>query len=67
MIKTGIPISYDYEYCKKVLPRIYEHSDEIVLTLDKDRLTWSGNKIHIPDTFLYWVESFDKQYKIKNL
>jgi SAM-dependent methyltransferase len=65
IIKVGILVSYDYEYLKNSLPSIYEHADKIVLAVDKDRKTWAGNFINIPDYFWQWVEDFDTQHKIE--
>lgn len=36
-------ISYDAGYLLKSIPRYYKYVDEIVLGLDKDRLTWNKN------------------------
>jgi len=64
-IKVGILVSYDYECIKNSLPPIYEYADKIVLAVDKDNKTWSGNNIHIPDDFWQWLNDFDKQNKIE--
>ena len=36
-------ISYDASYLPKSMASYYDYVDEIVLGLDKDRITWSGN------------------------
>ena len=63
-IKVGSLISYDYMYIKEMLPRIYEYADIIVFALDKERKTWSGNTIDIPDSFFSWLKEFDINNKI---
>jgi len=69
VVKVGYLVSYDYEYLKYSLPLIYDNEkvQEIILVIDKDRLTWSGNKFDIPVTFFEWIKSIDLQYKIKIL
>lgn len=67
IVKAGYLISYDYEYLKYSLPLIYDNEkiQEIILIIDKDRLTWSGNKFEISDDFFKWIKVFDKHHKIK--
>ena len=46
MIKKSVIslISYDANrFLAKSIERYYEYVDEIVLGIDKDRITWSGN------------------------
>jgi hypothetical protein len=64
MIKVGMLVSYDYKYLFKSIPLIYNPSDKIVLAVDKDRLTWSGNTLVIGDDFFSWVKEFDVDNKI---
>jgi hypothetical protein len=64
-IKTGMLVSYDYEYLKNSLPLVYEHSYKIVLAADKEGKTWAGNILNIPDTFWQWIKDFDTQHKIE--
>ncbi|MBW4362003.1 hypothetical protein [Flavobacterium taihuense] len=67
VVKIGYLVSYDYEYLKYSLPLIYENKkvQEIILVIDKDRLTWSGNRFEIPHAFFEWIKSFDTESKIK--
>jgi len=69
IVKVGYLISYDYDYLKYSLPQIYGNNkvQEIILVIDKDRLTWSGNKFEIPNDFFEWIKEFDVQRKIKIL
>jgi hypothetical protein len=65
IIKVGFLISYDYMYLKESLPRIYKDADLIVLAIDKDGKTWSGEDISIPESLFEWVEKYDVDNKIK--
>lgn len=67
IVKVGYLISYDYEYLRHSLPLIYNNQKvhEIILVLDKDRLTWSGNKFEISADFFEWIKVIDQQHKIK--
>lgn len=69
IVKAGYLISYDYEYLKYSLPLIYDNDrvHEIILVIDKDRLTWSGNKFEISDDFFKWIKAIDTKHKIKIL
>lgn len=64
-IKVGYLISYDYEYLKMSLPRIYDHVQEIVFAVDIDRKTWSGQDYIINDDFWKWVKDVDIDHKIR--
>lgn len=64
VIKVGFLISYDYEFIKTSLPRVYDEVDEIYFAVDVNSLTWSGEVFHIADSFWTWVEEFDKANKI---
>lgn len=49
-------ISYDANrFLAKSIERYYEYVDEIVLGIDKDRITWSGNSFEIDEAAL-WSE-----------
>lgn len=63
-IKAGYLISYDYEFVRTSLPRIYDFVDEIYFAVDVDGKTWSGASLEIDPQFWEWVEKFDKDQKI---
>lgn len=46
-------ISYDAEYLPESIKSYYPYVDEIVLGLDKDRISWSGNKFSFDENKLY--------------
>lgn len=48
-------ISYDAEYLPESIKSYYEYIDEIVLGLDKDRISWSGNTFKFDEDKL-WSE-----------
>ena len=49
-------ISYDAnDYLTKSIEKYYDYVDEIVLGIDKDRVTWSKNKFNIDESTL-WSE-----------
>ncbi|MDR1847335.1 MAG: hypothetical protein LBR17_04375, partial [Bacteroidales bacterium] len=64
-IKVGMLVSYDYENIKNSLPPVYDYADRIVLAVDKDGKTWSGNDITIDASFWQWIKEFDTQHKIE--
>lgn len=65
LIKTGFLISYDYDLLRTSLPLVYEHSDVIVLAIDKNRQTWTGNTFQIDQTFFDWILQFDTAGKVE--
>jgi hypothetical protein len=46
-------ISYDAHYLAKSIEKYYNYVDEIVLGLDKDRITWSGNAFSFDESQLW--------------
>lgn len=48
-------ISYDAEFLPESIKRYYNYVDEIVLGLDKDRITWSNNSFSFDENKL-WKE-----------
>jgi len=64
-IKVGILISYDASLALTCLRQIYSQSDKIVLAIDKDRRTWSGDKFVLPELFLDQVTQLDVNNKIE--
>lgn len=65
MIKVGMLVSYDFKYLYYSLPLLYEHADEIVLCIDRDRKSWTGMRYDIPDAFFEWVVEYDRLRKIR--
>lgn len=65
LIKVGMLVSYDYEFIKTSLPYLYPHADLIVFCIDKDRISWAGNKYDFDESFLLWLKDFDRDGKMK--
>ena len=63
-IKVGFLISYDYEFVKISLPRVYNHVSEIYFAVDIEGKTWSGQDFDINHEFWIWINEFDTQRKI---
>ena len=64
MVKVGFLVSYDYDYLFTALELVYDDADKIFISIDKDRLTWSGNPFNIPQSFFDKVKSLDSKHKI---
>ena len=65
MIKVGFWVSYDWEFLKHSLPRVYNSADIICLALDKDRHSWKCNPFDFNnDAFYTFVKRLDIQNKI---
>jgi hypothetical protein len=52
MIKVSYLVSYDYFMLLTSIRQLYEYVDKIVVAIDIDRKTWSGNTFEIPESFL---------------
>lgn len=59
-------ISYDADYLIKSIPSYYNYVDEIILGLDEQRISWSGNSFSFSEDKI-WAElqAIDKADKIK--
>ncbi len=65
MIKTGFCISYDWEFLRTSLPRVYEFSDVICLGLDRYRMSWAMQPFEFNmEEFQSFVRSIDVDSKI---
>jgi hypothetical protein len=64
-VNVGMLVSFDYQYLYHSIPRIYEHSDRIVLALDHECRSWTGLKFTIDDQFWKWLKEFDTKNKIE--
>lgn len=60
-IKVGYFVSYDYEYLLTSVKTRYDYVDKIVLAIDVNRQTWSGNKFYIPQSFFDSIKEYDKR------
>ncbi len=65
LIKVGICVAYDWEYLRYSLPLVYEEADQICLSLDVNRTTWSGNPFSFDEvSFRNFIGEIDRQNKI---
>lgn len=60
-IEVGYVLSYDYNMFLTSVKQLYEYVDKIVVGIDVDHKTWSGNCFEIPDSFFDEVNIFDKR------
>ena len=66
MISTVIPIAYDSHYAFGAIARVYDLSEEIILGLDVDRISWSHRPYDFDlEAFLKDVAKIDPLRKIK--
>ena len=58
-------ISYDYELAFQAISRYYDIADQIILGIDIDRITWSGNKYKFDElAFDQFIKKIDAGGKI---
>lgn len=66
LIKVGYCVAYDWKLLAKSLPLIYDGADSIILSLDKDRISWSRQRFDFDEqAFELFVRSVDTKGKIK--
>ena len=65
MIKVSYLVSYDYYMLLTSVKQLYDYVDKILIAIDSERKTWSGNTFEIPNSFFEEVEAFDKNSKIQ--
>lgn len=65
MIKVSYLVSYDYYLLMTSVKQIYNNVDKIVVAIDANQKTWSGNCFSIPQTFYDEIKGFDYQNKIE--
>ena len=59
-------IAYDFQHAFKSILSYYEIADEIILGLDKDRISWSKHGFDFDSkVFFDWINLYDSQNKIK--
>jgi len=57
-------VAYDAAYLRTSLPLVYDHVDKIILSIDRERRTWSGGSFELPADFFDWVNAVDRAGKI---
>jgi hypothetical protein len=67
-VKVGFCIAYDWDLLHHSLPLVYKSADLICLALDKNRISWSGQKFEFGEHQFYsFVKNIDPEKKIKIL
>ena len=62
LIKIGFCVAYDWHLLRYSLPLIYDHADYICLSIDKDRISWAGEKFSFDEnSFKSFVQAIDKE------
>lgn len=65
MIKVIILLAYDFELVKNSLPCVYNYADTVLFSIDRNRVSWSGNKFNFDESIIRWINEFDVDKKIK--
>jgi hypothetical protein len=66
MIKLGYCVAYDWELLRYSIPKVYEHTDVICLSIDKNRQSWTGDFFSWDEEgFKTMLANIDPQKKIK--
>ncbi len=67
-IKVGFCVAYDWNLLRHSLPLIYSHSNSICLSLDRNRISWSGEKFDFDEkAFNSFINEIDSEQKIRVL
>jgi|JI10StandDraft_1071094.scaffolds.fasta_scaffold177052_3 hypothetical protein len=65
-IKVGFCVAYDWVLLKNSIPRVYDNADEICLSIDKYRTSWSGKKYEFDENaFRSFINQIDTGHKIR--
>lgn len=65
LIKIGFCVAYDWPMLKHALPLVYEWADNICLSIDKDRISWSGQHFDFDHKeFTSFIGSLDAHKRI---
>jgi hypothetical protein len=64
-IKIGICVAYDWAMLQQMLPFVYDNADRICLSIDQERISWSGNTYPWnEDAFRDLIRTIDIKSKI---
>jgi|SRR6185295_1020479 len=58
-------LSYDYRFLTSSISRYLPYVDEVLVGVDREGLTWSGEQFSIPDAFFETLRSLDGGSKIR--
>jgi hypothetical protein len=66
VIKVGLCVAYDWPLLRHSLPLIYDPADVILITIDKNRRSWTGQYFEFDGaTFSEMIKKMDPKGKIK--
>jgi hypothetical protein len=60
-INVGYLVSYDYDFIFNSIAEIYRYVDQIVLAIDKNYRTWTGNLFTIENEFFNRLKAIDSR------
>jgi hypothetical protein len=64
-VKVGFCVAYDWYLLRYALPLIYQHADQICLSIDKQRISWSLKQFSFDENgFRALIEEIDREGKI---
>lgn len=64
-IKIAFCVAYDWHFLEYSLPLVYNNADSICLAIDKDRISWTGNRFEFDEEgFAKLVKKIDVDKKI---
>lgn len=64
MIIVGFLVAYDYALLQSSIPLVYAEANRIILSVDENWLTWSGQPFSIKKDFYDWLAEIDTEHKI---
>lgn len=64
MLIVGFLVAYDYDLLTSSIPLVYAAANRIVLSVDEQQLTWSGQPFSIDPSFYNWLAEIDIHHKI---
>ena len=65
LIKVGFCVAYDWPMLRNALPLVYESADTICISIDKDHISWGGERFVLDQAaFLAFIAAIDIKKKI---
>lgn len=65
VLSVGFLFAYDGSYLRQSLPAIYTYSDHILICMDSQCVTLTGNRYEEDTAILEWLSLFDSEKKIR--
>ncbi|MDI9320102.1 MAG: hypothetical protein QM530_06445 [Phycisphaerales bacterium] len=65
-IKLSFCVAYDWYFLQYSLPLVYKDADQICLSIDKERISWAGNRFEFDESgFRNLIKEIDTENKIR--